>query len=63
MSIQPKSIRDIINEDPGLSEPVTYEEFVRRQGQAGNIDDSTIEEAYAAYCKIINGEAADNGQQ
>lgn len=54
--IRPKSVADFIAEDPGLSEPLTYEEFVKRQAQAGNTDDSAVEEAWEAYKRAMNGE-------
>lgn len=56
-----KTLQEYINEDPSLGERLTYEEFKERQGRAGNIDDSIIEEAWKAYQDILNREADDNG--
>lgn len=50
--IKPKSIMDFIREDPGLSEKITYEEFMKRSARSG-FDDSGIEEAYEAYKKVM----------
>lgn len=43
---------DFIREDPGLSEKITYEEFMERSARSG-FDDSGIEEAYEAYKKVM----------
>lgn len=47
-----KSIMDFIREDPGLSEKITYEEYVERCNRPGGFDDSGIEEAYEAYKRV-----------
>lgn len=51
--IKPKSIMDFIREDPGLSEKITYEEYMERLNRPGGFDDSGIEEAYEAYKRVI----------
>lgn len=57
-----KTVAEIIAEDEGLGEKLTYEEFMERQNKAGNIDDSVIEDAYAAYLQILSKqEAEENG--
>lgn len=50
--IMAKSIMDFIREDPGLSEKITYEEFIERSSKSG-FDDNGIEEAYEAYKKVL----------
>lgn len=47
-----KSFMDYIREDPGLSEKITYEEFMERSARSG-FDDSGIEEAYEAYKRVL----------
>lgn len=57
--IKPKGLKEILAEDPSLTEEITYEEFVRRQQTTATIKDDGVEEAYNAYCKVLeelNGE-------
>lgn len=51
--IKQKSIMDFIREDPGLSEKITYEEYMKRLNRPSGFDDSGIEEAYETYKKVI----------
>lgn len=51
--IKPKRFQDYLNDDPSLTEKITYEEFVRRQQVPSNQKDDSVEEAYNAYLKVL----------
>lgn len=50
--IKPKGLKEILAEDPSLTEKITYEEFVRRQQATATIKDDGVEDAYNAYLKV-----------
>ena len=51
--IKPKELQDFLNEDPNLTEKITYEEFKRRQQISANQKDDGVEEAYNGYLKVL----------
>ena len=58
--IKPKGLQDYLNDDPSLTEKITYEEFINSQKTTG-IKDDGVEEAYNSYLKVLeNLEVADN---
>ena len=58
--IKPKGLQDILNENPSLTEKITYEEFINRQ-QSTSIKDDGVEEAYNSYLKVFETlEATEN---
>ena len=58
--IKPKGLQDYLNEDPSLTEKITYEEFINNQKPTGKKDDG-LEEAYNTYLKDLETlEATEN---
>lgn len=58
--IKPKGLQDYLNDDPSLTEKVTYEEFINSQKSTSKKDD-VVEEAYNSYLKILDTlEATEN---
>lgn len=53
--IKPKGLQDFLNEDPSLTEKITYEEFENGQ-KAINMKDDGIAEAYESYRKDLEAE-------
>ncbi len=53
--IKPKGLQDFLNEDPSLTEKITYEEFENGQ-KAINMKDDGIAEAYDAYRRVLEAE-------
>ena len=58
--IKPKGFQDYLNDDPRLTEKITYEDFINSQKATG-IKDDGVEEAYNGFLKVLEVlEAADN---
>ncbi len=53
--LKPKGLQDFLNEDPSLTEKITYEEFENGQ-KAINMKDDGIVEAYDAYRRVLEAE-------
>ena len=58
--VKQKGFKDYLNDDPSLTEKITYEEFINSQKATG-IKDDGVEEAYNGYLKVLEAlEATDN---
>lgn len=51
--IKQKGFQDYLNDDPSLTEKITYEEFIRRQQMSANQKDDGVKEAYNSYLKVL----------
>lgn len=51
--IKQKGLQDYLDDDPSLTEKITYEKFMRRQQMSSNQKDDGVEEAYNCYLKIL----------
>lgn len=50
--IKPKGLQDFLDENPSLTEKITYEEYMNSQ-KATNQKDDGVEEAYNGYLKVL----------
>lgn len=54
--IKPKSIQDFLDEDPSLTEKITYEEFIEKKAASKDNEEISIEEAYDSYRRVLEVE-------
>lgn len=50
--VKQKGFKDYLNDDPSLTEKITYEEFIYSQKATGQKDDG-VEEVYNDYLKVL----------
>lgn len=58
--IKQKGFKDYLNDDPSLTEKITYEDFENSKNIANHRKDDGVEEAYNGYLKVLK--ELENGQ-
>ena len=51
--IKQKGFQDYLNDDPSLTEKITYEEFMNKKATPKDNEEISIEDAYDSYCRVL----------